>query len=127
MLALRDELARSATTSVSADGRGRFSRPQGDELASPEARPLVLGLVRPGLTVDSLVCDAATVFDLATQEEPEKAPPRLLDVIVNGVFALRAGRYTGARPGKVAPCLMKARSTGEWGSRTRIPIHPAKG
>ena len=59
------------------------------------------GLVRPGLAADLVVFDAATVLDRATHEDPEQAPVGLPHVIVNGVFAVRDGQYTGARAGKV--------------------------
>jgi N-acyl-D-amino-acid deacylase len=59
------------------------------------------GLVRPGLWADLVVFDAATVLDRATPEDPEQAPAGMPHVLVNGQFAVRDGRYTGGRFGKV--------------------------
>ncbi|MDP8921556.1 MAG: D-aminoacylase [Chloroflexota bacterium] len=59
------------------------------------------GLVRPGLAADLVIFDPKTILDRATYEDPEQAPAGLPHVIVNGVFAVRDGRYTGARAGKV--------------------------
>ncbi len=59
------------------------------------------GLVRPGFWADLVVFDAATVRDAATPEEPERPPIGLPHVLVNGVFAVRDGAYTGARAGRV--------------------------
>jgi N-acyl-D-aspartate/D-glutamate deacylase len=59
------------------------------------------GLVRPGMAADLVVFDAATVNDRATYENPEQAPAGLPHVLVNGVFAVRDGQYTGARAGQV--------------------------
>jgi N-acyl-D-amino-acid deacylase len=63
------------------------------------------GLVRPGLAADLVVFDAQTVLDLATHDEPEQAPLGLPHVLVNGTFAVRDGRYTGARAGRVLRAL----------------------
>ncbi|MDP8921554.1 MAG: amidohydrolase family protein [Chloroflexota bacterium] len=59
------------------------------------------GLVRPGLAADLVVFDAATVLDRATPEDPEQPPLGMPHVLVNGAFAVRDGRYTGARAGRV--------------------------
>jgi N-acyl-D-amino-acid deacylase len=59
------------------------------------------GLVRPGLAADLVIFDRKTVLDRATHEDPERAPVGLPHVIVNGVFAVRDGQYTGARAGQV--------------------------
>lgn len=59
------------------------------------------GLVRPGLAADLVVFNPKTVLDRATHEDPEQAPAGMPHVIVNGVFAVRDGQYTGARSGKV--------------------------
>ena len=59
------------------------------------------GLVRPGLAADLVVFDPVSVLDRATHADPEQAPAGLPHVIVNGTFAVRDGRYTGARAGKV--------------------------
>jgi len=59
------------------------------------------GLVRPGMAADLVVFDAATVNDRATYDDPEQPPVGIPHVLVNGVFAVRDGQYTGARAGKV--------------------------
>lgn len=59
------------------------------------------GLVRPGMAAGLVVFDAATVVDRATYDDPEQAPAGMPHVIVNGVFAVRDGQYTGARAGQV--------------------------
>ncbi len=59
------------------------------------------GLVRPGMAADLVVFDAATVLDRATPEDPEQPPIGMPHVLVNGTFAVRDGRYTRARAGKV--------------------------
>ena len=60
------------------------------------------GLLRPGLAADLVVFDPATVHDRATYEEPEQPPVGLPHVLVNGVFAVRDGVYTGVRAGQEA-------------------------
>jgi N-acyl-D-amino-acid deacylase len=59
------------------------------------------GLIRPGFAADLVVFDAATVIDQATYEDPEQPPVGMPHVLVNGVFAVRDGVYTGARAGQV--------------------------
>ena len=59
------------------------------------------GLIRPGLAADLVVFDAAAVIDRATYDDPEQPPAGLPHVLVNGVFAVRDGAYTGARAGRV--------------------------
>jgi N-acyl-D-amino-acid deacylase len=59
------------------------------------------GLIRPGFAADLVVFDSSTVNDRATYENPEQPPVGLPHVLVNGVFAVRDGSYTGARAGEV--------------------------
>ena len=59
------------------------------------------GLVRPGLAADLVVFDSKAGLDRATHEDPEQAPSGLPHVLVNGVFAVRDGQYTGVRAGQV--------------------------
>ena len=59
------------------------------------------GTVREGAHADLVVFDPATVADLATYERPAVHPAGIRDVIVNGRPAVRAGRETGERPGRL--------------------------
>lgn len=59
------------------------------------------GLIRPGMAADLVVFEPATIVDRATYEDPEQPPSGLPHVLVNGVFAVRDGVYTGARAGAV--------------------------
>jgi len=58
------------------------------------------GRLAPGYYADLVVFDPATVRDLATFEQPHRYAVGVRDVFVNGVAVLRAGRHTGARPGR---------------------------
>lgn len=57
------------------------------------------GKIAPGLAADLVVFDPATVSDQATFERPHQYPVGISAVLVNGVFVVRDGRHTGARPG----------------------------
>jgi N-acyl-D-amino-acid deacylase len=58
------------------------------------------GILRPGAVADLVLFDPATVADLATFEKP-KTPAAGIDTVwVNGRAVWRAGRSTGARPGR---------------------------
>ncbi len=59
------------------------------------------GVLRKGAFADVVVFDPATVADLATYERPAVHPAGIRDVIVNGVAAIRDGRETGDRPGRL--------------------------
>lgn len=59
------------------------------------------GLIRPGLAADLVIFDPATVNDRATFEAPEQPPVGLPHVLVNGVFTVRDGVFTGVRAGQV--------------------------
>ncbi len=58
------------------------------------------GLIRDGLAADVVVFDPATVRSNATYEQPRRFSTGIDDVFVNGIPVLRAGRMTGARPGR---------------------------
>jgi N-acyl-D-amino-acid deacylase len=60
-----------------------------------------VGLVRAGLRADLVVFDPRTVADQATFEDPVRFPVGVRDVIVGGAPAVRGGRLTGAREGKI--------------------------
>jgi len=97
-------LARTAAPRASYAGRAARPAEAVRTMTSMPAQKFGLwdrGLVRPGMAADLVVFDAATVNDRATYEEPEQPPTGLPHVLVNGVFAVRDGQYTGARTGRV--------------------------
>jgi N-acyl-D-amino-acid deacylase len=59
------------------------------------------GFVATGMAADLTVFDPATVIDRATYEEPARLSDGIRLVLVNGVIALRDGKVTGARGGRV--------------------------
>lgn len=59
------------------------------------------GLVREGWAADLVVFNPATVRDLATYEAPAVYPAGIRDVVVNGRVAVRDGRETGLRAGRL--------------------------
>lgn len=58
------------------------------------------GLIKPGYRADICVFDPDRVTDRATWEAPTRPPEGIVHVICNGVFTLRDGRQTEARPGQ---------------------------
>lgn len=90
---------------------GRHTRELGDlgwgeavsHLAGHPARRFQLadrGLLRPGAVADVVVLDPATISDTADYADPRAHATGVDHVLVNGTFALRDGRLTGARPGR---------------------------
>jgi N-acyl-D-amino-acid deacylase len=59
------------------------------------------GFIAPGMAADVTVFDPNTVVDRATYEDPAQLSEGIRDVIVNGVVALRNGKPTGERGGRV--------------------------
>ncbi len=59
------------------------------------------GELRPGYFADITLFDAENVGDVASFEAPTRAAQGIETVIVNGVAVWRAGKSTGARPGRV--------------------------
>ncbi len=59
------------------------------------------GLLAEGMHADITVFDANTIRDKATYQDPHNFPEGIHHVIVNGEFAVRAGKQTDAKPGKV--------------------------
>ncbi len=57
------------------------------------------GLLAPGYRADVCVFDPGRVVDRATWERPTLPPEGIAHVICNGVFTVRDGRQTEARPG----------------------------
>ncbi|WP_405497629.1 amidohydrolase family protein [Nocardia sp. NBC_00511] len=58
------------------------------------------GLVRAGYAADLVLFDPATVIDKATFDNPKQQAAGLPYVLVNGEFALDAGKPTGIRAGR---------------------------
>lgn len=58
------------------------------------------GRVAAGYRADLVVFDSATVIDHATYAEPTRVSDGIEQVLVNGVFALRDGKVTGAQAGR---------------------------
>jgi N-acyl-D-aspartate/D-glutamate deacylase len=58
-------------------------------------------VIREGAFADLVLFDPARVRDNATYAAPHAFPSGLPHVLVNGVFVVRDGRTTGARPGQV--------------------------
>jgi dihydroorotase/N-acyl-D-amino-acid deacylase len=59
------------------------------------------GILRPGMKADVVVFDPATVADKSTFEKPHQYSVGFEEVMVNGVFAMKGGKVTAARPGRV--------------------------
>jgi N-acyl-D-amino-acid deacylase len=59
------------------------------------------GLIREGFAADLVLFDAATVHDAATFERPHAYAGGIPHVLVNGVFVVKDGVHTGAKPGVV--------------------------
>lgn len=59
------------------------------------------GLIAPGMAADIVVFDTATVIDHATFENPGAPSEGIRHVLVNGSIALRDGKATGERGGRI--------------------------
>lgn len=59
------------------------------------------GILRPGMKADVVVFDPAAVSDRSTFEKPHQYSVGFTDVLVNGRFAMREGKVTAERPGRV--------------------------
>lgn len=59
------------------------------------------GVLRPGAFADVVVFDLAKVKDKATYEKPHQMAEGMVDVLVNGRFAVRDGQFTAAHDGRV--------------------------
>lgn len=58
------------------------------------------GYIREGMAADIAVLDRANIRDNATYENPHQYSSGTVHVLVNGVFAIRDGVYTGALAGR---------------------------
>jgi len=101
------------------------------------------GFIPPGMAADITVFDPNTVIDRATYEDPAQLSEGIRDVIVNGAVALRNGKPTGERGGRVlarsahmpsrpmngvtAPRRFAARGTMADGRRVTIDLAQAAG
>ena len=59
------------------------------------------GLVRPGMKADLVIFDPDQIADRATFDKPHQYSVGVRDILVNGKFALRDGKVTSERPGRV--------------------------
>jgi N-acyl-D-aspartate/D-glutamate deacylase len=59
------------------------------------------GILRPGMKADIVVFNPATVADNSTFEKPHQYSSGFEYVMVNGKFALKDGKVTAERPGRV--------------------------
>jgi len=59
------------------------------------------GLLREGMLADVVIFDPVTISDRATFEEPHQLSVGVREVWVNGVRVLKAGKHTGAKPGRI--------------------------
>ncbi|MFJ4657518.1 amidohydrolase family protein [Nocardia sp. NPDC088792] len=58
------------------------------------------GLIRPGYAADLVLFDPQTVLDTATFDNPKQQAQGIPYVLVNGEFAINAGKPTGTRAGR---------------------------
>lgn len=59
------------------------------------------GVLRPGAFADVVIFDLAKVYDRATYENPHQMSEGMVDVLVNGKFAVRDGRFSNTHDGRV--------------------------
>ena len=59
------------------------------------------GVLRPGAFADVVVFDLAKVRDRATYEQPHQMSEGMVQVLVNGRFAIRDGKFTTEHAGRV--------------------------
>jgi N-acyl-D-amino-acid deacylase len=74
------------------------------KMTSLPARKLRLedrGLIAEGMLADVTVFDAERIIDNATYQDPHQYPTGIHHVMVNGEFAVRDGKQTDARSGRV--------------------------
>ena len=59
------------------------------------------GVLRPGAFADVVVFDLDKVYDRATYENPHQMSEGMVDVLVNGKFAVRDGKFSNTHEGRV--------------------------
>ena len=59
------------------------------------------GILRPGMKADMVIFDPAVIGDKAVFEKPHQYSVGVRDVIVNGTPALRDGKVTAERAGRI--------------------------
>jgi dihydroorotase/N-acyl-D-amino-acid deacylase len=59
------------------------------------------GVLREGFFADLVLFDPNTIVDRATFDAPHQLSAGVRYVLVNGVFVVRDGRHTGAKPGRI--------------------------
>jgi len=59
------------------------------------------GVLATGAAADLVLFRPDRVHDRATYDDPRRAPDGIAHVMVNGVWIVREGKHTGARPGTV--------------------------
>ena len=60
------------------------------------------GFIKPGLNADIVIFDEDTIIDKATYEKPRVYPEGIIHVFIDGELAVKDGRQTDLRAGKVA-------------------------
>ena len=58
------------------------------------------GMVKEGMFADLVIFDPTSITDHATFTQPHQLSTGVRDVFVNGVAVWRAGKHTGAKPGR---------------------------
>jgi N-acyl-D-amino-acid deacylase len=61
------------------------------------------GYIRAGMAADIAVLDRDSIRDLATYESPHQYSQGTVHVLVNGTFAIKNGKHTGALAGRPIP------------------------
>jgi len=69
------------------------------------------GILRRGSFADIVIFDPATIADTSTFESPRRYPIGIDTVIVNGVIAVREGKYMNMRAGRAL--LRRAQGSGQ--------------
>ncbi|MCH2380765.1 MAG: amidohydrolase family protein, partial [Nitrososphaerales archaeon] len=60
------------------------------------------GFIKPGLNADIVIFDEDTIIDKATYEKPRVYPEGIIHVFIDGELAVKDGKQTDLRAGKVA-------------------------